>query len=67
MNELPEDADERRMFDSNVQTLGHPLLVIANALAILASTSPPQGSFAKQMAIMSNEAARAAAKTSLPA
>lgn len=55
---LSEDPEERRMFDQNVVTLGSPLAVIANALTILAVTSPPEGSFAKQMAIMANEVNR---------
>lgn len=57
---LPEDTDERRMFNDITETLGHPLLVIANALQVMARTAPPHGSYGKMMAIYSNECVKAA-------
>jgi len=57
---LPEDADERRMFENMVETLGRPLAVVSNALAIMSRMGPQEGSYAKQLAIYSNECLKAA-------
>lgn len=56
----PEDPDERRMFDDITKTLGgRPLRVIANALTIMSSMAPQQGSHAKALAIYANECLKA--------
>lgn len=57
---LPEDPDERRMFDEAAKTFGGPLRAVANALTVWSRASSPEGSFGKQLAIMANEVRRAA-------
>lgn len=59
MRLLPEDADERRMFDEMVTTFGSPLVVVAQALAVMSCFSPQDGSYAKQLAIYANECLKA--------
>lgn len=56
---LPEDADERRMFNSNIETFGGSLQAVSAALTIWSQTMPQDGSFAKQCAIMANEVGKA--------
>jgi hypothetical protein len=57
---MPEDANERRMFDDITKTLGgRPLRVVANALSIMSRTAPQEGSYAKQLAIYANECLKA--------
>jgi hypothetical protein len=51
---LPEDADERRMFDSSAQLHGDVRLSIANMLRIFAVANPG-GSYAEQCRIAANE------------
>jgi hypothetical protein len=56
---LPEDADERRMFDDNVRAYGgRSLAAIVAALIIMSRSHPPQGSLAKMLAIYANELMR---------
>lgn len=62
MNDMPEDADERRMFDSEVSRLykGNTLAKIAATLGLWSKMAPQEGSYAKTLAIMANECAKAA-------
>lgn len=62
MIELPEDPDERRMFDAAAETFGGPLRAVATCLALWGQTACPDGSFGKQCLIMANEVRRAAEK-----
>jgi hypothetical protein len=66
-NDMLEDADERRMFDSEVSRLyeGKPLAKIAATLGLWSKMAPQQGSYAKMLAIMANECASAARRLSL--
>jgi hypothetical protein len=59
---LPEDPVERRMFDAAVALLGNGnvLIGIASALTSYSQAQPQQGSFSRQLAIMSNACARLA-------
>ena|ERR1700677_2474313 len=59
MTDLPEDADERRMFNSNIQTFGGPLQAVAASLTLWSQAMPQEGSLAKMCAIMANEVGRA--------
>lgn len=54
---LEECPDERRMFNTTVEVLGHgdPLFAIAKTLEIWSVMAPPNGSYGKQCAIMCNE------------
>lgn len=60
--QLPEDQDERRIFDHEAKLVGGPLMAIAIALTVQARQYPPQGSLAKWCAIAANEVARAVAR-----
>ncbi len=64
LNLLPEDPVERRYFDEHAATLGmDPLEMVQNALTIMHKCAEyPQGSYAKMLAIYSNEIAKARAK-----
>jgi hypothetical protein len=66
MSDMPEDADERRMFDSEVSRLydGEPLAKIAATLGLWSKMAPQQGSYAKMLAVMANECAKAARQRS---
>lgn len=55
---LPEDPSERQWFDRNAALLGGPLSAVATWLGIWASLNPSQGSYAKMLAICSNELRR---------
>lgn len=60
---LPEDPDERRSWDHEVQLFGgDPLASVALALRMMSIVFPSQGSLAKRCAIMSNEVAKAQQK-----
>jgi hypothetical protein len=61
-DELPEDTDERRMFDHGAKVYGSPLMAIAVALRIQSHALPPEGSQAKFLAIAANEIARAVSR-----
>lgn len=62
MAELPEDADERRMFDAATRLYdGRPLRHIAATLAIWSKMGPPNGSYGKTLAIFVNEILKAEA------
>lgn len=52
---LPEDADERRMFDDMAKTAGGNLQLVAITLRTWARVLPADGSMAKTCAIMANE------------
>lgn len=52
---LPEDPDERRMFNEQIATFGGPLEAISATLTIWSKAMPQQGSLAKTCAIMANE------------
>lgn len=56
---LPEDPDERRMFDQRAATYGGTLYAVSVDLRMLSIGAPPQGSLSKMLAIMSNEVRRA--------
>lgn len=59
MQNLPEDPDERRMFDDMVRAYsGRPLAAIAASLTIISRAQPPEGSLGKMFAIYANEIAR---------
>lgn len=62
MSDLPEHPDERRWFDRAAKLHGSPLAAVAATLSNWSAISPPQGSYAQQLAIMSNEVSRAAAR-----
>lgn len=63
MSDMKEDLDERRMFDHQVSLYDNdPLRAIAGALSTMSMALPAQGSFAKTLAIHSNEIAKAAAE-----
>lgn len=59
MSNLPEDPDERRMFDDTVRMYGSPLKAIAASLCQMSKMHPQQGSLSKMLAIWSNECAKA--------
>lgn len=60
MGLLPENADERRMFDSFAETLGGPLRSIANSLYVQRGIiSIPGASFYEQSTIQFNELIKA--------
>ena len=60
MADLPEDKDERRMFDESAKTFGGPLRAIANCLTVWGRSADPNGSFGKTCIIMANEVRRVA-------
>lgn len=59
---LPEDKDERRMFNDQAKLHGGPLEAIASVLAVWARMPSAVGNrgFNGQCAVMANEALRAA-------
>jgi hypothetical protein len=57
---LPEDLGERQQFQRQVAQYGGPLRAIAGGLGIMSKAVPQGGSFAKILAIYSNEVAKAA-------
>jgi hypothetical protein len=59
MELLPEDRDERRMFDESSKIWGGSLRHTATTLAIWGATFPQDGSMAKMCNIMSNEIRKA--------
>lgn len=60
MTDLPEDPDERRMFDEASKTFGGPLRAIATCLTLWGQTAHKDGSFGKQCIIMANVVRRVA-------
>ncbi len=61
MSKLPEDADERRMFEAAARMLGITgLRQVAFALTVWHRGAPEQGSYGKVLAIYANECAAAA-------
>lgn len=56
---LPEDPDERRMFDEAVNVYGSPLAAIHANLQVMSKAAPPEGSYGKMLAIWANEIFRA--------
>lgn len=64
---LAEDADERRMFDAEVERYGgNSVMRIADALAIFSKVQPANGSFSKSLAIYSNTLRTAASTQASP-
>lgn len=59
---LTEDLSERLEFNRAAQLYGSKLLYMAASLQIYAQVQPAQGSFAKSLTIMANEAADAHAE-----
>jgi hypothetical protein len=59
LGRLPEETDERRMFDQVTKNVygGDPLLAVVDALEVMHKTAPPQGSLSTLYAIMRNEVA----------
>lgn len=57
---IPEDPDERRMFDGGAETFGGSLNYIAVMLTVWHKMAPEGGSYRAQLAIMANEVRRAA-------
>lgn len=57
---LPEDPREREQFARQAALYGGPLRAIAGGLGIMSKSVPQGGSFAKILAIYSNEVAKAA-------
>lgn len=57
---LPEDPEERAMFDQFCRRLGGPLRAVASGLSAASAMAPQQGSYAKMLAIYANEVAKAA-------
>lgn len=61
-----EDPAERAWFDRRVKAHGGPLRYMAAALSAYSQGLPEHGSLAKALAIMSNEAAKAADRAQEP-
>ncbi len=61
MEILPEDPNERRMFDDATRVLhdGDPLANVAQTLAIWSRTLPRHGSFSMALTVCANECIKA--------
>lgn len=63
---LPEDPREREQFARQAALYGGTLRAIAGGLGIMSKSVPQGGSFAKALAVLSNEAAKAADRAQEP-
>lgn len=63
---MPEDPAERAWFDRRAKEHGGPLRYMAAALSAYSQGLPEHGSLSKALAVLSNEAAKAADRAQEP-